>query len=240
MPRGTWKRGLARLEGDFVVVDGPFEEWEPVIRGDRVGIGDPIVELATVRDPADVVDRATRFGLLRSRPEAANGRERVRDWIFEARVLETALGLYRDVQAAKADPTPELLSHLREAWEPSIRADGKPRSESDAAFLVQAARMLADLVSTRLVGVQERVSVAADEERVDRFVFDAEAPDLLSLIYHQFAILMTRHAPLRACADPRCGRFFTPSDARQMFCSKQHATRTRVRKLRTRQEGDAR
>jgi hypothetical protein len=229
VPRGRWIRGTAKLEGGFVVIDGPFVEWTPEVRGDRVGPGDPIVELAAVRDPADVLGFARRFGLL-WHDASREPRESLEAWINEARLLSSLLRLYVDLRGVMNEPTPERLKDFRLVWQPLI--GGKA---TDAAFRVDAGRMLADVISSKLEGVQERVSVLASDDGIERFVFDSEAPALLALIYHQFALLTVGHAYMRACADPRCGRFFTPTDGRQRFCSPQHATRARVRRHR---EGD--
>lgn len=231
-PRGRWTRGAAALDGDFVVVRPPFEEWHPVILGDRVGPNDPIVRLAAVRDGPDAVAFATQFGSL----WAGDKREPVTRWIAEAAILTDLLGLYRDVQVAIADPT--RADDLWTDWDERI-ADlvPGPQAQTASAFVVQAATVLVDVISNKLAGVQERLGVWVRDDHVEAFVFDAEPPDLLTLIYHQFALLVTRHAPIRSCADPRCGQFFTLVDTRQRFCSKQHATRARVRKMRA-QEGD--
>ena len=233
-PRGRWVRGAARIDGGLVVVDEPYVEWTPEIHGDRVGPGDPIVELAAIRDPVGVVEFANRFGLL-WHDASCEHRESLQAWDNEAKLLKTIIGLYVDVQTVSAERTPDRLRELRLVWQPLVGG-----AASDAEFVVDAARVVADVVSKKLAdapGVQERVAVLARPDRVEQFVFESEASTLLALLYHQAAVLMVAYAPMRACTDPRCGRFFTLTDRRQKFCSPQHATRARVRRHR---EGDQR
>lgn len=43
-------------------------------------------------------------------------------------------------------------------------------------------------------------------------------PDLLSAIYFQFHLFVTRRNPERRCKNPACGQLFTPTNARDIYC----------------------
>lgn len=226
-----WLRGPATIDSDHLVLDRKRAvEWRPQVKAERVGRGDPIIELANASTRADAVRFVERFGLLRHGPEQSEWREPLADFQREANVLYRTLTLYRDVLNASIEP--DGVRELRKTWQAEVDAS------TGIDFLDAAAVMVAALVTRGLDGVGERVLPVSDEHRLV-FVAAARSPHLLGYIYHQFATLMTSGVRLRVCQDLECGRFFAPNDRRQRYCSPQHATRVRVGRSRAaRREGD--
>lgn len=234
--REPWLRGPTTLEDGWVQVDAArAEEWTPRYRGDRVGPGDPVVELAAVRTPDDARAFAERFGLLYAWPgwpDKPTGpwRQHWDQWDRNAAVLRLVLGLYEDVRAAMAGTTAQ--DDVRAKWQAVVQEGFPGRTwATDQEFVRDAAVAVADLVSGFLEGTDERLGVlAGDGGTPVMWVFDPRTPDLLTTIYHQVALLVTASAPLRSCSDPKCGRWFTLSDPRQRYCTRAHADRVRQRR----------
>jgi hypothetical protein len=136
-----------------------------------------------------------------------------------------------------ADRTPERIRALREAWSPSLalgRPDVDLGASSDVGVFSLAADAVVTIVNAGIGDASERTTVAADETGPQWFMADPQTPDLLSFIYVQFQALVTGLVPLRTCADPGCGRSFTPIDPRARYCEPAHGNRARARRCRQR------
>jgi hypothetical protein len=219
------------VDGWVQIDQAAAQEWVPTYRSDRLEAGDPLVELAAVKTAHDARAFAERFGLLYAWPSdpSAPWREHWDQWDHNARLLRFVLGLYEDVRGAMAGTTSP--ADVRAKWEHTLRQGYPDRTwASDQEFLRDAAVAVGDTVSAFLEGTDERLAVLADDDRPVMWAFDPRTPDLLTTIYHQVALLVTASAPLRSCADPKCGRWFTVTDTRQRYCTRAHADRVRQRK----------
>gem|GEM_PF-6455357 len=90
------------------------------------------------------------------------------------------------------------------------------------------------LVNRGIGTASERAAVVTDGTGPLWFMTDPQVPDLLTFTYLQLQTLVTGLVPLRTCADPGCGRSFTPSDPRARYCEPAHGNRTRSRRSRQR------
>jgi hypothetical protein len=237
--REPWWRGPAVVEGDWIVLDRErMEPYKPMLF-DVLRPGENLLtELAIVRRPRDAVAFARSFGLLYAPPDDGPWRESFRVWEQQARLLRIGLTLYADVQATMADRAPERMRTLREAWSPLL-APGRPDLDfaamTDVAVFSQAANAVVSIVNEGIGEASERTAVMVDEKRGPLwFMAEPQTPDLLTFVYLQLQTLVTGMVPLRTCADPECGRSFTPDDPRARYCQPAHGNRTRARRSRRR------
>lgn len=240
--REPWWRGRAVIDGDWIVLDR--QGWEPyhprlfhVLRPGE----NPLTELAAVRRPQDAVAFARAFGLLYPPPDKGPWRESLSTWARQVQAIRLALGLYADVQATMADRTEERLRALREAWSP-VLSIGRPDTDVAAATDVDVFSLAADavvsIVNAGIGDASERAAVVVDPDAGPLwFMADPQTPDLLTFVYLQLQTLVTGLVPLRTCADPECGRSFTPDDPRARYCQPAHGNRTRARRSRRRLTG---
>ncbi len=131
-----------------------------------------------------------------------------------------------------------LCSPLREAWSP-VLALGRPDLDfaaiTDVGLFSQAADAVVSIVNEGIGDASERTAVVVDPERGPLwFMADPHTRDLLTFVYLQLQTLVTGLVPLRTCADPECGRSFTPDDPRARYCQPAHGNRTRARRSRRR------
>jgi hypothetical protein len=244
--RQAWLRGPAQIvrtdDGEFIEVDrSKAKEWHFQTKADRVTKGDPLVELAHAYREADFERFATEFGLLHKWPDDPTRpwRNSLVEFEQQATLLANLARLYEQIGVVIRRSTPEGLNRLRSDWGERIQPMFPDRpAQSDEEFLTLASEGLADLVSAGLKGVQERVSLRARAADLwpRGWLFDSEAPDLLTHCYHQFAMLMTGQVPIAQCADPTCGRFFGLTDPRMRYCSPEHGNRVRVQRSRAKKE----
>lgn len=240
--REPWWRGPAVMDGDWITIDRRrMEEYHPKLF-DVLRPGEsPLTELAIVRRPRDAVAFARSFGLLHPPPDAGPWRESFRVWEQQARLLRLALTLYADVQATMADRTPERMHTLREAWSPTLalgRPDVDLAAATDVALFSIAADSVVSIINDGIGDASERAAVVVDPKAGPLwFMADPHARDLLTFVYLQLQTLVTGLVPLRTCADPECGRSFTPPDPRARYCQPAHGNRARAR--RSRQRGAA-
>jgi len=240
--REAWWRGPAVIEGDWITIDRRrTEEYHPTLFADLRPGENPLAELAIVRRPRDAVAFARSFGLLYPLPDDGPWRESFRVWEQQAQLLRLGLTLYADVQATMADRTPERIRALREAWSPMLalgRPDVDIAATTDVGLFSLAADTVVSIVNEGVGDASERTAVTVDPERGPLwFMADPHTRDLLTFVYLQFQTLVTGLVPLRTCADPECGRSFTPPDPRARYCQPAHGNRTRAR--RSRQRGRA-
>jgi len=240
--REPWWRGPAVIEGDWITIDRRrLEEYRPTLFDVLRPGENPLTELAAVRRPRDAVAFARSFGLLYAPPDDGPWRESFRVWERQSGLLRFGLTLYADVQATMADRTPERMRTLREAWAPVI-ADGRPdvdiAATTDIELFSLAADAVVSIINAGIGDASERTAVTVDPETGPLwFMVDPHTRDLLTFVYLQFQTLVTGLVPLRTCADPECGRSFTPADPRTRYCQPAHGNRARAR--RSRQRGRA-
>jgi predicted RNA-binding Zn ribbon-like protein len=98
-----------------------------------------------------------------------------------------------------------------------------------------AADAVVSIVNAGIGDASERAAVVVDPDAGPLwFMADPQTPDLLTFVYLQLQTLVTGLVPLRTCADPECGRSFTPDDPRARYCQPAHGNRTRARRSRRR------
>ena len=237
--REPWWRGPAVVEGDWISIDRRrMEEYHPTLFAHLRPGENALAELAVVRRPRDAVAFARSFGLLYAPPAEGAWRESFRLWEKQAQLLRIGLTLYAEVQATMADRTAERIRQLREAWSPLL-ALGRPDLDftaiTDIDVFSQAANAVVAIVNEGIGDASERAAVVIDERKGPLwFMADPQTPDLLTFVYLQLQTLVTGLKPLRTCADPECGRSFTPDDPRARYCQPAHGNRTRARRSRRR------
>lgn len=238
--REPWWHGPAKIDGDCITIErSDMQEYHPKLFSElRPGDKSPLVELSAVRTPRDAVVFARSFGLLNAPPNEGPWRESLRVWETQAGLLRFGLALYGDLQATMSDRTPERMRALRDAWSPMLelgRPDVDMAEASDLDVFSMAADAVATIINAGIGKATERTIAAADRASGPVwFMADPQTPDLLTFVYLQFQNLVTGLVPLRTCADPECGRSFTPVDPRARYCQPAHGNRTRARRSRQR------
>jgi len=230
-----WIRGDARYEDGAIVLTNPVE-YQPYAHKGYVDA------LSQVRTPADAVEFARRFGLLRRGPGAMELREPYSQWEQEVSLLNKLLRLYVTIQTALDEDAParrrRALDELWEVWQPAWRdifrhpeTDEIAEPETDEDLLFLASTFLAVGINYGLEGTQEAIDVlrtAEGEPVVGHFDFFGQPPHLLGIVYHELAMLVVSRAPMRYCEE--CGRAFVVVDQRQRYCGKSCANRPRYKR----------
>jgi len=230
---GTWVRGRASLDGEYVVLDRTrSSEYQPLSTTDLV------FDLAAIRRPSDALPFVRRYGLLFHGPNATESREPWTDWERVSGLLSGLLHLYVVLQ--KAIRGDVAANHeLRTRWGELIQRLYEQVAETDEVFYQQATDFLAYWTSHGLENVEFGIDAAARYEKdgkayggVGDFVLTARPPNLVGYAYHQLALLLSRGVEGARC--PECGRVFVVKDRRQRFCSPQCAQRARYRRWKER------
>jgi hypothetical protein len=149
-------------------------------------------------------------------------RSRKRPHYGEASRLDREfLGRYKDNQRSLlTDSGDQRRSSYREAFPASTVAPGiegtKARHrEFVGSVTILAAQSALGYILTNLVSnVELRVGVQRSEGLVPSWY----CPDLLSAIYLQFFLLVTKSKPIRFCKNPACRQPFVPNSGKQIYC----------------------
>ncbi len=117
-------------------------------------------------------------------------------------------GDYRTSSSRKAFPARETS--------PGIRGTMIRHREFVDMIKILSAQSALGEITTRLVSnVQLRVGVQRGEGTVP----SCYCPDLLSAIYLQFYLLVTRSKPIAFCKNPPRRQPFTPDSSKHVYCS---------------------
>jgi len=228
-----WLRGPARIEGEWLVLDrASAESYLPLTTPKQV----MLFALAACKTRRQMVDFASRFGLLTHGPSAPELREAVAEFETAAKELDVWLRLTNALRGAmKGDKRQaELLRLMMNHFSNIFQAP----PASDEELQMQMSKLIAWSVSHQLRDTTMRIDAACDYDVPNNqpgvFMFNAHPPNLLGWIYHELAqVLVMRSSPMAMCADPECGRMFVPEDARQRFCQPSCANRARFRRWKT-------
>ena len=132
------------------------------------------------------------------------------------------LGKYEDNQhSLLADSGDRRRSSYREAFPASKAAFGieatwtRHHQFVDMVHILSAQSALGDILTGLVSNVQIRVGVQRGEGLVPSWY----CPDLLSAIYLQFYLLVTKSKPIRFCKSPACRQAFVPNSGKQIYCN---------------------
>ena len=99
--------------------------------------------------------------------------------------------------------------------EPGLRGTrARLREFVDMVTLLSAQSALGDITTSLVSNVELRVGV----QRAQGLAPSYECPDLLSAIYLQFYLLVTKNKVPRFCENPACGELFFPTKSNQRHC----------------------
>jgi len=120
-----------------------------------------------------------------------------------------------------ADSGDRRRSSYREAFSASKAASGVEGTSTrhhqfvDMMHILSAQSALGDILTGLVSNVQLRVGVQRGEGLVPSWY----CPDLLSAIYLQFYLLVTKSKPIRFCKSPACRQAFVPNSGKQIYCN---------------------
>jgi hypothetical protein len=149
-------------------------------------------------------------------------RSRVRSNYGESsRVDREFLGQYRtNKHSLLADSGDRRYSSFREAFPASKNPLGiegtraRLREFVNAVTILSAQSALGDILTSLVSHVELRVGVQRGEGLTSSWY----CPDLLSAIYLQFYLLVTKSKPIRFCESPACLQPFVPNNGKHIYC----------------------
>ena len=118
-------------------------------------------------------------------------------------------------------PDDKRRSRYREEFpinrsEPGIRGTMARHRDFVNMMTVLAAESALGAISTELVST---VRLRAGVQRWEGLTPSLHCPDLVSAIYLQFYLLVTKSKPIRLCENPPCGQPFVPYSDKHIYCS---------------------
>lgn len=119
-----------------------------------------------------------------------------------------------------ADSGDRRRGSFREAFPTSTAAPGiegtraRHREFVDSVTILAAQSALGDIVTNLVSNVELRVGVQRSEGLVPSWY----CPDLLSAVYLQFYLLVTKSKPIRFCKSPACRQPFVPNSGKHIYC----------------------
>jgi hypothetical protein len=108
-------------------------------------------------------------------------------------------------------------SSYREAFPASDAAssiEGKRARQREMVTVLSAQSALGDILTSLVSNVRLRVGVQRGEGLVPSW----HCPDLLSAIYLQAYLLVTKSKPIRFCESPACRQPFVPNSGKHIYC----------------------
>jgi hypothetical protein len=214
----AWTRGRARIDAGWVVLE-ELTEYRSACPAEAAHP----MQFVAISTDSEMVDFASRFGLLRQRAAAGDVvlREPIKDWLREVMVMRTAAlqgALLRQFGAGDDS----ALERLRGTF---------PGSENfDAVRLVSGVSMF---VGTCLDEGQDAVRQIADIKtayggEIGIFPRLTEARTLRSWLWLRLHILLSERGTIRSCSG--CDTLFSPADSRQRYCTPECSNRARQRR----------
>lgn len=238
-----WSRGPASIDGDYVYLDSTRATPYPLVAEQLAGVG---LELARVRDEADVVRFVENYGLLALKPSrdaiAPPVRERVDFVLARAAWLRDLVEVVHDARAFQdGDESAglRLQEFLLACWENSVTNGTMTREQQQHFYegTVRVPRLLSS-VSTMVVGM----ALVKDLETAPLAIYDGSfagakpghlkigiSPTNLDQVCAlTIAMALGESKMLSLC--PRCAGPFQQEDARQKYCNKVCADRARAQR----------
>lgn len=228
----TWRRGPARLDGDWIVLDvARAEEYEPHETPDI------LLDFLRIEQPSDALDFVRGYGLLVHGPEDKEHREQFSEWL-ELREHIMAIMTMIKLLARALTGEQEAITALWSEWEPQFRATYDGRAVSDEDLLGRATVMIAANVSLGMGDATQRLAAAIDyKKEIDSdepmgppgvFAWITIPSTVRGYIYYRLGSLLVSKAPLAECLE--CGHDFVVEDKRQQYCTPTCAGRARYRR----------
>jgi hypothetical protein len=225
-----WIRGRARYEGAAIALD-PATVVEYVPLQDAEG---SLWQLAAVRQPADAVTFARRFGLLRHGPGSEELSEPWADWEATALRLHLVLvaaAMLRDAERGDQDALAYIVDLTsRIGLDPAFEALRDVSGDRERT-MVLVSEWVALMVKQGMGKTTLGIETDADFKRNGRrgtpgvFVFSPQPVDLLGWIYYELALTLVQGRPTRRCEG--CGVMFLVTDGRRRFHDQRCAQRAR-------------
>jgi hypothetical protein len=253
--RPTWTRGVARIEGDNIILDGkkarPYALFEEPEQHERL-----LMDLAELRLLGSIVnerivnkrvsnravakDFARRHGLLwhRSQRDGGDCQESWQSWLVEGYELSLTIALYEGLREAIAtESTKKLRAFLRNTRDVGNAYGTIPADEE--ALLEHVSILLAEQITKGLEGCSPTLLAACSLERAPGekegppgdFRASINPSNLVAVGYNELVALIEMKAEFRECKG--CGRFwrFNPDihHRNRRFCEGACYDRTRKR-----------
>ena len=223
-----WARGLARVDGEDVVLD--MDGAERYSAAEFSGLE---FALAAIREPHEILGFVRRYGMLWHGPEnTGECREPVSHWLQEAIAFELAMDLAVAIQDA-VDGDVEAKAQLRSNWLViPWRLDFPPGSFDSDEILKIASIVLARTIERGLGDTVRQRFVAASEVGhggPGTYMWLSQVETLLGYAYHELASAIDERIPIASCEE--CGRRFAVQHGRQRFCSPRCASRARYKRF---------
>lgn len=234
-----WVRGLARIEGDEIVLDEADAETyyiqEPV---DLLPDFARLAEFLDSRAKGErlALDFVQRHGLLWHGPDSLGSgkcRESLESWIYASLRIRIAATLYARLQETMRTGSVEPLQSLRGEieWDWASLCEREPANEWE--YTAFASLVVAQVVNEGLADSGHRVAAACaltDDDVTPKgppgvFLFDVHSRTLEAAAYVAFSILLEHNASLSEC--PNCGRPFPPRSGKQKYCTESCANAAR-------------
>jgi hypothetical protein len=230
--RPTWTKGLARLEGNQIVLNGQrsqvyalFEEPKQHERllmdlAELRNLGVIVngrIQNKRVKKPSLAKDFARRHGLLWHQPEdgSSDCRESWQSWVVAGYKLSLTIALYARLREAITTESVESIEKL-EAFLLTTRDVGNAAGmmpAGDEDLLEHASILLARRITEGLVGCTPTLLAACSLERGGKKVGPAgdfrariNPSNLVAVAYNELVTLTEMKAEFRECVG--CGRFF--------------------------------
>jgi len=234
-----WIRGLARIEGEEIVLDeGRAETY--YIHGPEALLFDLAALVPSRPDfkTQDAVRFARRHGLLWHGPESVGSgecRESLEAWWYAAARLSVIIRLYeklmQGVEEGSAAPVRSLGYNF-------ARVPGSQQWSDDEYDLRVASMLVASAISGQLVDCSHAIAAACGFVGENGgtlagpgiFMYDIHPANLEFAAYIHLAQLVVARAEVKDCLG--CGRPFTPTSGKQKYHSPSCASTSRGRKFR--------
>jgi hypothetical protein len=157
----------------------------------------------------DVAAIKARVRALRSNLDQASAL----DQMFYENYRANMRSLLHEALDKRTDSYPE--ANPSSEHEPGLTGTrARLRERVDMVNLLSAQSALGDITTSLVSNVELRVGVQRGQGLAPSY----ECPDLLSAIYLQFYLLVTRNKVPRFCENPACGELFFPTKSNQRHC----------------------
>jgi hypothetical protein len=228
--RPMWTRGLARIKGDQIILDGKkarpyalFEkpEQHEILLMDLAelrllgSIVNQRIVNKRVRKPALAIAFAWRHGLLSHQPQRDRGdcQESWQSWLVAGYKLSLTIALYARLREAIAT---ESTANLRASLQSTRDVGNASRTipADDQALLEHASILLAERITEGLEGCSPTLLAACSLERTPGekegppgdFRASINPSNLVAVAYSELVTLIEMKAEFRECIG--CGKFF--------------------------------
>jgi hypothetical protein len=208
----------SRSELEVVVPEGTLPKYKPMSL-EIHQFGEEAKHAHELLDLYLVIRRREPMA-IRTMVREMNSRKRSR-YGEASRLDREFLDRYKANQRSLEDSGDRRVSSYREASPASKVASGiagtraRHREFVEMVTILSAQSALADILTGLVSNVQLRVGVQRGEGLVPSW----HCPDLLSAIYLQFYLLVTKSKPIRFCKSPACRQAFVPNSGKQIYCN---------------------